>query len=381
VNVTLQTFSGSHHEIGVQQGQAVRELLQKTLGQIQNFEALRQVKPKLLPASLFLALAKRRADKLFRNDTFEHYPKQAQRLRGIAEGAGVGISTILFLRSLELLIGQKSESSYHLQACTSLGFRPKRTTAEEAILAKNFDYPPEYLAFHLTCLTKPTGGFQTLGCTMAPLPGMLEGINEHGLAVTYNYTYTTDKPEHFVPFSVVLQETLETCKKTDEAVRFITRAKRAGSALLTFADVEGDIKAVEISSNHASVREVIDDQIVVTNHYETPEMQKIEIPHTAVYSGRAPKALHGIRIHESSEQRLKRAQELLKSKAKIDENKIAAVLRDHGGDNQPSMMTICRHSEFASTLRSVIFYPNRKIMKVLYGNPCQNEYVEFAFNK
>ena len=381
VNVVLQAFSGSHYEIGVQQGQAVRELLQKTLRQIQNFEALKQMKSKLLPTPLFLALAKRRADKLFRKDIFDHYPKQAQRLRGLADGAEVSISTILLMQSLELLIGQKSESSYHLQACTSLGFRPKRTTTEEAILAKNFDYPPEYLAFHLTCLTKPTGGFQTLGCTMAPLSGMLEGVNEHGLAVTYNYTYTTDKPEHFVPFSIVLQEMLETCKNSDEAVKFVTQAKRAGSALFTFADIEGDIKVVETSSNHASVREVVDDQIVVTNHYDTPEMQKIEVLHTAVYSGKAPKALHGIRVHESSELRLKRAQELLKGKAKIDENKIAEVLRDHGRENKPSMMTICRHSEFASTLRSVIFHPNRKIMKVLYGNPCENEYVEFALKE
>ena len=121
------------------------------------------------------------------------------------------------------------------------------------------------------------------------------------------------------------------------------------------------------------------EQIVATNHYDTPEMQKLEIPHTAVYFGKAPKALHDIRVHESSEQRRKRATELLKGKAKINENKIAAVLRDHGKDNKPSMMTICRHSEVASTLRSTIFYPDRKAIKVLYGNPCQNEYAEFTF--
>lgn len=159
---------------------------------------------------------------------------------------------------------------------------------------------------------------------MAPLSGILDGMNEHGLAVTYNYTYTTDKPKHFVPFSVVLQEVLETCKKRalDEAVKFITQAKRSGSALLTFADAEGDIKVVEISSNHASVREVVDDEAVVTNHYETREMQKLEIPHTAVYFGKAPKALHGTKVHEPSERRLKRATELLKGEAKIEENKI-----------------------------------------------------------
>lgn len=355
--VALQTFSGSHYEIGVQQGQAVSKLLQKALAQIQNFEAIKQMKPKLLPAPVFLAVAKRRADRLFRNDIFEHYPKQAQRLKGLAEGVGVSVATILFMQSIELLIGQKSESNYHLQPCTSLGFRPERTATEETILAKNFDYPTEYGAFHLTCLAKPTDGFQTLGCTMAPLSGILEGMNEHGLAVTRNYTYATDKPEHFVPFSIVLQEMLETCKNTNEALRFITQAKRAGSALLTFADAEGNIKVVEISSNHVCVRDDAGGQIIATNHFDTPEMQKHEIPHSAVYSGKAPKALHGIRVHESSEQRLKRATELLRGKTKVDENKIVTVLRDHGRQSQPSMMTICRHSEFGSTLRSTISYP------------------------
>jgi hypothetical protein len=110
-------------------------------------------------------------------------------------------------------------------------------------------------------------------------------------------------------------------------------------------------------------------------------MQKHEIPRNAVHSGKGvPKEIVGVRVHESSEQRLKRAQELLKGREKVDENKIAAILRDHGENNEPSLFTICRHGTDASTLRSVIFYPNRKSMKVLYGKPCQNQYDEFKFS-
>jgi hypothetical protein len=110
-------------------------------------------------------------------------------------------------------------------------------------------------------------------------------------------------------------------------------------------------------------------------------MQKHEIPRNAVYFGKGvPKELVGVRVHESSEQRLKRAQELLKGREKVDESKIAAILRDHGENNKPSFLTICRHDMDASTLRSVIFYPNRKSMKVLYGKPCQNQYDELKFS-
>ena len=378
-NIALQTFSGSHHEIGVQQGKAVRELIQQVLEQIPSFEDIKLMKPRLLPTSLFLALAKRRAAKLLRNDIFECYPEQAERLRGIAEGAGIDVPTILFMQSIELL--KITESDYRLQACTSLGFSPQRTVTAETIVAKNFDYPNAYEFYHLTCRTNPTGRYRTLGCTMAPLPGMLDGMNEHGLTVTYNLANTTDKPKYFVPLSIVLQEMLETCKDTEEAVKFMINAKRGGhDAILMLADAEGNVKTVEISPNHAATREMVGDQIINPNHYLTAEMQQYEIPHNAVLYGKAiPKDRQGVRLHESSEQRLKRAQALLKTKAKIDENKIVTVLRDHGKDNKPSMLTICRHDKYSSTLRSMIFYPNRKTMKVLYGKPCQNEYVEFTF--
>jgi len=136
---------------------------------------------------------------------------------------------------------------------------------------------------------------------------------------------------------------------------------------------------VEAVSNYKATRETVDNQIIDTNHYHTSEMQKHEVPHNAVFSGKVPKALVGTRVHESSEQRLTRAQELLKGKAKINEKRIIEVLRDHGKDDKPSNLTICQHGEFVSTLRSVIFYPKRRIIKVLYGNPCQNEYAEFTF--
>ena len=67
------------------------------------------------------------------------------------------------------------------------------------------------------------------------------------------------------------------------------------------------------------------------------------------------------------------------SEDNADEEKICAILGDHGDDNHPSYTTICRHGEYASTIRSVIFYPARKKVKILYGKTCQNQYEEFTF--
>jgi len=328
---------------------------------------------------LFLSLARRRTTKLLENDIFQYYPKQAERLKGIAEGAGVDMSWAFFAQSMELLVTFGS-SIIRVPACTSLGFNPQRTRTKETIIAKNFDYPNHFSPYHLTCLTKPTEGYSTLGCKMAPLPGMIDGMNEHGLTVTYNLAFSTEEPVCHAPISLALQEMLETCKNTEEAVKFIINAKHAGNALLMLGDAGGDLRTVEISHNHAATREPIKNQLINTNHYHTQEMQKYEVPRNAVFSEKALKEWVGKRVHESSEQRLMRAQELLSSKDKIDENKIVTILRDHGKDNKPSNLTICQHGEYNSTLRSVIFYQNRRTTKVLYGNPCQNEYAEFAFS-
>lgn len=376
--VALQKFSGSHYEIGVQQGRAVQQSMREALDRIPNFEMMKLMKPSFVPTSLFLALAKRRAARLLRNDVFECYPKQAERLKGCAEGAGLDMNTLLFMLSFELLVGRPS---YVLQACTCLAFGPQRTVTGGTIVAKNFDYLTDLAPYNLTCETKPEEGYRTLGSKIGPQPGMVDGMNEHGLAVCYNLAYTTEAPSCYVPLSFALQEMLETCRNTEQAVEFITKAKQGGhDALLTIADSEGDVKTVELTPNHAAVREMSDNQVVNTNHFLMSEMQQYEIPHNAVYSGKSPKEVLGVKVHASSEARLKRALELVNRKTKIDEETIIKVLRDHGAEDKPSMLTICRHAEYAGTLRSVIFNLNGKTMKVLYGNPCQNEYVEFGFS-
>jgi len=195
-------FSGSDYEIGLQQGQSNREAIQRAIQEIFDKKEVKQSKPKLLPKPLFVMLAKRRADKLLRKDLFNLYPKQAERIRGIAEGATVDVSSLLFIQMLELVIA----------GCTSLGFLPKATSTSETILAKNFDYVNFAEPYSLVCETQPSKGYKTLCCRLVPLSGALDAMNEHGLAMTYNLARSTDEATCNVPTSVILQEMLETCK-------------------------------------------------------------------------------------------------------------------------------------------------------------------------
>jgi predicted choloylglycine hydrolase len=294
------------------------ELFKKVLEQIPNFKDISKMKPWFLPMPLFMYLARRQATKTLEKDILQYYPKQAQRIEGMIQGAGIDRSWTFFIQYIELsqTIGP---SMFYVPACSSLGFLPKRTSSGEVIVAKNFDYPNAFSEYQSTCYTKPKDGYGTLGCSMAVVPGMLDGMNEHGLTVTYNLAFATEEPIYFVPLSIVLQEMLETCKNTEEAVSFLTNSKRAGNALLMLADPGGDVRAVEISHNHSATREPEGDQIINTNNYHTKEMQRYEIPPNAVFSDKAwSKEWYGIRVHESSERRFMRAQELLNKEMKAE---------------------------------------------------------------
>jgi predicted choloylglycine hydrolase len=203
--------------VGVQQGKALRESINKGIEAILASELMKSSKPKLVPMPLYYSMAKRRADNMLREDIFKYCPKQAQRMQGIADGAGVDLPTILFTQMLEVLIG-----------CTTVAFSQDRTSTSEAVMAKNFDYVTFLAPYNFVCETKPTDGYRTLGFKMVSLPGMYDGMNEHGLAVTYNLTRSTDKPEFFVPTGIILQEMLETCVTVDEGVRMIAPSKRGG---------------------------------------------------------------------------------------------------------------------------------------------------------
>ncbi len=348
-------FSGSDYEIGLQQGQSCREGIQNATKKVFSLEPVLQEKPKRLPKSLFVMFAKRRADKMLRKDLFTMYPKQAERIRGIAHGAEVDVSSLLFIQMLELVIA----------GCTSLGFRSGVTSTGETILAKNWDYPNFAEPYPLVCETQPTKRHKTLSCRLVPLAGMLDGINEYGLAVTYNLARSVDEPVCNVPTSVIVQEMLETCTSTQEGVEFLMKAKTGGhDGIITLADAGDIIKTVEISRQHIKVREAQSDIVINTNHYQTQEMKAIE--KTPVYPNSLP--------------RFDRASLLLENKKDIDEKLIGEVLRDHGKNNIPSETTICVHGKWFGTLRSIIMYPKERHMKVLFGHPCENEYQEIRFS-
>ena len=64
------------------------------------------------------------------------------------------------------------------------------------MVARNFDYLPLIQPYYLIRESRPQGRLRAFEFTTAPLVGAVDGMNEAGLCITYNYGFTTDVLEH-----------------------------------------------------------------------------------------------------------------------------------------------------------------------------------------
>lgn len=372
--VRLFDLQGDHYEMGYQQGLQAREAIQHLIANLHRFEAIRLEKPFLVPARLFLGLAARRATGEMLQDVSTHCGRQKTRMEGIAKGAGVDESLLFLALAGELTL---AKINYRLGACTAAGVSGERSALGEPMVIKNFDYPIFYQSCYLTRCCRPAETFSTLDVTLAPLAGCHDGINEHGLCISYNYGHGTDMANVNVPVTLLVQEALENCAGTRKAVDFLCADKRSGGAILLVADASGDMATVELSSNFCGVREPVEGILINANQYKCREMTSYDIPRNAYYTNKSVKAMRGIRVHESSELRSNRAEQLLSEMETITMKDLLGVFSDHGESGRGDDNTICRHGPYFSTTCSIIMLPRSKRLLVTYGNPCDSVFSDF----
>lgn len=359
--------SGTHRQMGRQQGRAFSRMVRDGVGVFTTSEAFEQERPAWLPRAAYVWLAGLKSRRTLETDLRNHVPRQLERLEGLAEGSGLGLGNLYLLHAAELFFAKVDVAP---GACSAIAVSGDRAAEGEPLLIKNFDYPELACPLLSARLSRPDGGCASVELGAVSLTGNHDGINEHGLAIAYNYGYGTDPIRTSVPLTFLVQEALESCHSTAEAAEFLTSAARGGSGILTLADSEGDIRVLELSPGNAAQRTPTRGLLVATNHYEAPDMLSVDIPHQARYGDGAVESLRGIRIHQSSEQRLSRAQTLLEDRSVIGPDILKSVVSDHGDEGVPQDDVLCRKGAYYETLCSVLFRPKRREMEVVWGPPC-----------
>ena len=211
---------GAHKDMGVSQGEEVRERLPKFLKATIESDLWKAVKPKFLPNWLIFSLGGVYARGMLKR-YLQRFPHQYERIKGIAQGAEVSPNLIFAIHASEA-IGGDTKQHFEIPGCTSLIFSSEATKDKKIILGKNYDIYYNLQDFQIVRVSKPKGRYSSLCLTQDFLAGNHNGVNECGLVIIYTYAYPwEDYSLEGVPITILIQEALETCKDTKEAISFL----------------------------------------------------------------------------------------------------------------------------------------------------------------
>lgn len=374
--------SGSPWEMGRAQGAALADSIRDCRRDLSKLELFRLAQPWWLPYGVYRGLAERRARKLLERPLRRDHPRGAERLSGIAAGSGLKLHSAILMNAFEAFMSSvKDRCTVPMPgACSALALRGSRTAGGEPVLTRLFDYVKLVQPYYLVRESRPEGRLRSLDFTVAPLAGAVDGLNEKGLAITYNYAYTVDEGRPTGPISLSIAEALEKCSTVAEAARLIASRPRWGGGLLMLADADGDIASLELSSTSSRLRRPAEgeDALWHTNAFATAEMKAVEVGPTAAFDERAPKALRRRRVHESSERRGGRLAELFADGRALTPDEIVRRLADHGPKGEPGDTTVCVHGSFWHTTAVLQYLPRSRRLRASFTTACEARLREYS---
>lgn len=375
-------FSGTHYELGFQQGKTFKHVAKRALNIFKNLEDVQTMKPWFLPTGIFLRIASSKAKKWLEPIIKNHSPNQAERIKGMADGSGMNENLIYFFSAAELLLGKLDWELPHLKAgCTSIAYNRNKTDSDHVWVSRNFDYNKFIVPFLMLRKNSPEGYFKSFDLTAFPLPGTFNGLNEEGVFLATDEAFPLGELEDGLSASLLIQEALERCSDVEEVIDFFKRSPRGSGNVVLAADSNDNINVMEYTSKRLLVRRPEDQQgfIVGTNHYSVPELKDVDLPREAVFGKKSPRSLWGACINETSYVRKETAENKIKSKDKVTLDWIKSLHRDHGAnpDGVGGMNTLCHHDPENISAASMIMDLEAFKAWICFGLPCENEYSEF----
>src|SRR5205085_10989970 len=150
--------------------------------------------PAWMPYGLYRRVCERRATRFLEDPLKRDFPDALSRMKGISEQSGVSMSMFFLIHALEPMLSDVSRCSVvpAFGACSAVAVRGRRSANQEPMIARNFDYLPVVQPLYTLRESRPHSGFRSIDFTIAPFAGAIDGVNEEGLCITYDYAYVTD---------------------------------------------------------------------------------------------------------------------------------------------------------------------------------------------
>ncbi|TFB21836.1 linear amide C-N hydrolase [Filobacillus milosensis] len=132
----------------------------------------------------------------------------------------------------------------------------------ENFMVRNYDFHP-FTYDGMFSLFQPTDeGYAVIGPT-SRITGRMDGMNEKGLVMGYNFTHRKKTADGFVCY-MVGRMILETCASVEEAIELVKSVPHRGAFSYNVMDTRGKTFVIEAGPRAVEVRETN----VCTNHFE-----------------------------------------------------------------------------------------------------------------
>jgi hypothetical protein len=188
-----------------------------------------------------------------------------------AKTAGYELDMLLFVNSTyDLSTGM---------GCSTLLVDTDRTATGGPLFGRNFDWVPSkgLPQQTLVLVVKPEGKRAFASVTLAPITGVISGMNDAGLCVTINeirVSQSKDKAKTDwggVPTLMAFRRVLEECSTVAEAEKLLRGMKRMSTACMSVCDTGGGA-VFEITPKSLVARTGQNGVCCCTNHFCTDEL-------------------------------------------------------------------------------------------------------------
>src|SRR5690625_4243151 len=225
-------FRGSHYEFGLFQGEKIRNspLLSRRERQ------WRLYKPKFKIDVKEARLAYK-----------DYAPGLWEELEGLSDSLEMPMEQVLRDYGGYRVPGPKSGCS---------------TVVSKDYIVRNYDYLPSTYDGRYVLFQPTDVGYATIGPSQR-IVGRMDGMNEHGLAIAYNFTHRKNPGKGFICHAIG-RMVLEQTKNVEEAVHFLKEIPHRHSFTYVVVDCNRNYRVIE-----ATPRKVVVHQIpTCTNHFQ-----------------------------------------------------------------------------------------------------------------
>ncbi|MGG0155632.1 C45 family autoproteolytic acyltransferase/hydolase [Bacillus mycoides] len=245
--------------------------------------------------------------------------------------------------------------------CSHCAVLSKKTDLEHTYVLRNYDLSPKIDDMRF-CSTHVEGAYAHSGFSTQYF-GRTEGVNEHGLSVTFsacgqpvgNIEGLRKPKVNGLQCFAVIRVLLEKCKNVQEAISLIEELPIASNINIIVADPL-NAAHIEIFDGHKYITMIDDDDqafIVSTNHAVSSSIQKLNN-----------------RKLEQSTKRYHILHEHLNRNEQVSMESLKGLVEEE----YPIGVTVHNYEEWFGTLHSVLFDLQDRTLNICFGSPLLNEW-------